>query len=422
MNLISYNQLIEEASSYLLDKLKLSPATVNDHRRAWHHLRNYMDECGITNFSKELCDQYFMEKFGGNIYAHLKQIGQRREYSAIIRLVDFNETKTMHATPPKNTKITYIFDNETGENINDFIKKLRSDNVSELTINKYERHLFVFNSFLNNSKISSINQITPEILLDYVKSFDKNDPPYRIIQCMAIFTRFIKFLYAEGLIKIDLSKRIPRYKKITQPHVPVTYTKEEITQLLSSIDRGTTYGKRNYAIIITVARLGLRLSDIRNLKFENIKWETSTIEIQQYKTGKFLSLPLFADVGNAIYDYIKYGRKKSESPYVFIPERSESEKLLISSIYNIFLQGFIRSGVNSVNRKRGPHSLRHSMSCQLLEQNTPLHFISEILGHRSTESTKYYLRIDVSSMRKCVLQVLPVATDFYEQKGGIFYE
>ena len=422
MNLKLYNKLLADASSFLLNEVRLSYSTVNHYRCAWHHLRDYMDKYGILNLSKDICDNYFLERFGTKDYAQMQQSGQRREFSAIIHLIDFKETGSMKSKPPKNTKINYIFENEIGKCINDFISRLRADNISELSINKYERYLFILNLFLKKSGITAINQLTPNILLDYVKSFDKNEPPYRIMHCMATLTRFIKFLYTEGLTKIDLSKRIPRYKKITQPHVPTTYTKEEVFSLLASIDRRTAHGKRNYAIILLAARLGLRLSDIRDLRFENIKWEENMIIIQQYKTGKNLSLPLLVDVGNAIYDYVKYGRRQSKSQYVFIPERSEREKLLTSSFYNIFLQAFIRSGVDIANRKRGPHSLRHSLSLQLLEQNTPIHFISEVLGHESTNSTKYYLRVDIFSMGKCVLQVLPVPVDFYEQKGGVFYE
>lgn len=239
---------------------------------------------------------------------------------------------------------------------------------------------------------------------------------------MVIATRFCKFLYKTRVISHDISKRIPRYKKTTQPQIPSVYSKEEVAQLLSSIDRQTRLGKRNHAIILLAARLGLRLSDIRNLKFENILWEDNRITITQYKTGKELALPLLTDVGNAIYDYIKYGRHISDSQYIFIPERSEHEKLLISSIYTIFLKAFIKSGVKTADRRRGPHSLRHSLGYELLQQSTPLPYVSEVLGHRNSESTRYYMRIDLASMHKCVIDVPCVDNQFYEQRGGCFYE
>lgn len=166
----------------------------------------------------------------------------------------------------------------------------------------------------------------------------------------------------------------------------------------------------------------MRLSDIQGLKFENVYWETNRIIITQYKTGKDLTLPLLTDVGNAIYDYIKYGRRISDSQYIFIPERSTRDKLLVSSIYTIFLKAFIKSGIKTKDRRRGPHSLRHSLGYELLQQTTPLPYISEVLGHRNTESTRYYLRIDLVSMRKCVIDVPVVDNRFYEQKGGCFYD
>ena len=422
MNLKSYNQLISQAASYMLEKMNLSPTTVYEYKLAWHHLRDYMAEHHIVDISRNVSDKYFLEKFGSNNYVELKMVGQRKAFKAINRLIEYKLTQQMNFVYPNNNQINYVFEGKIGLYINTFIATLKSENISSLSINKYERYLSIFNNFLIKYNITTVQQLTSSLLLTYIQSFDKNEPPYRIIHSLAIVTRFCKFLYKTGVISIDISKRIPRYKKVNQPQIPSVYSKEEIVQLLSSIDRQTRLGKRNYAIILLAARLGLRLSDIRNLKFENIQWEDNRIAITQYKTGKGLALPLLTDVGNAIYDYIKYGRQISDSQYVFIPERSGRDKLLISSIYTIFLKAFIKSGIKTADRKRGPHSLRHSLGYELLQQSTPLPYVSEVLGHRNTESTKYYMRIDLTSMRKCVIDVPGVNNQFYEQKGGCFYE
>jgi integrase len=171
------------------------------------------------------------------------------------------------------------------------------------------------------------------------------------------------------------------------------------------------------------ARLGLRASDISKLKFENLHWNTSTIEIAQFKTGKELVLPLLPDVGNAIIDYLKYGRPKSAEPYVLLMERPPYGHFTTSNVVTHVVQrAFINAGIDIKGRRFGPHSLRHSLGFRMLEQSTVLPVISEVLGHESTKSTRYYLRIDLKSMRQCMLDVPPVPTGFYEQKGGVFYE
>jgi integrase len=84
---------------------------------------------------------------------------------------------------------------------------------------------------------------------------------------------------------------------------------EEIEKLIASVDRNHAVGKRDHAIILLAARLGLRASDIANLKFENILWEQSSIHLTQFKTRNKIILPLLSEVGNAIVDYLKYGRQ-----------------------------------------------------------------------------------------------------------------
>ena len=91
-------------------------------------------------------------------------------------------------------------------------------------------------------------------------------------------------------------------------------------------------------------------------------------------------------------------------------------------IGNIVQSAFAKSGIDIKNRQHGPHALRHSLAQRLLEQQTMLPVISEVLGHENTESTRYYLRVDLSSMQQCALDVPPVSPSFYSQKGGIFYD
>lgn len=234
---------------------------------------------------------------------------------------------------------------------------------------------------------------------------------------------FYKYLYTHHYIDTDIASKLPRYKRISQPKLPSVYSSQEIDTLLSSIKRNTGLGKRDYAIILILVRLGLRASDIANLKFENLHWDTSTIELEQYKTGKHIQLPLLSDLGNAIIDYLRHGRPVSDEPYVFIKAVPPFERFTNGqAISHIAQHNFLRSGINIGNRRYGSHALRHSLSSRLLEKNTTLSVISEVLGHKNSDSTRYYLRIDIKSMRNCMLDVPAVPSTFYNQKGGTFYE
>ena len=220
---------------------------------------------------------------------------------------------------------------------------------------------------------------------------------------------FLKYAYEQNLLERNLALVVPKdnYKK--QPKLPSTYSSGEIETMISAIDRGNSVGKRNYAIVLLAARLGLGASDIASLKFNNLLWVQSMIVLNQYKTGKRIELPILADVGNAIIDYLKNGRPKSTEPFVFLLARSPYTPIISSAVTGIVHSYFIKSGINISARRHGSHALRHSLAGILLEKETILPVISEVLGHKNTASTNYYLRIDLKSMRKCALEVPPVA-------------
>jgi integrase len=194
-----------------------------------------------------------------------------------------------------------------------------------------------------------------------------------------------------------------------------------VEKLIASVERSSSVGKRDYAIILLAARLGLRSSDIANLKFDNILWEQNIIRLAQFKTDKEIELPLLPEVGNAIIDYLKYSRQPSKEPFVFLTVRSPIIPITTGGIQRIVGRRFARTAIDTKSRRHGPHSLRHSLAGRLLEQQIALPVISEVLGHENTESTKFYLRVDLTSMRRCALDVPEVSPSFYNQKGGIFY-
>jgi integrase len=193
--------------------------------------------------------------------------------------------------------------------------------------------------------------------------------------------------------------------------------------LLKAIDRGTAVGKRDYTILLIAARLGLRASDIARLKFENLHWENSIIVLNQYKTGKNLTLPLLPAIGNAILDYIQYGRPQSGEKNIFLLAVSPFIPTTSRSISTMVQRRFIDSNINIAKRRHGTHALRHSLVKELLNNKQALPVITEVLGHSNTESARHYIRIDTESLRQCALDVVMVDPLFYMQgEEDYFYE
>lgn len=204
---------------------------------------------------------------------------------------------------------------------------------------------------------------------------------------------------------MDLSSYAPNIRCEHRSTLPSVYTPKEVSKILSSIDRSNPVGKRNYALILLITRLGMRCGDVCNLKFSDIDWEQNKLHYTQHKTGVAQTLPLFEDVGMAIIDYLKYGRPKSDSSSIFLQHRAPIIPCNSSGVYSLVSRHITKMDFPNTNRKRGPHALRHSLASRLLEGNIPLPVISAILGHANTETTSAYLAIDIDKLRLCALEV-----------------
>jgi site-specific recombinase XerD len=293
--------------------------------------------------------------------------------------------------------------------------------LAKHTIDEYEQHLFRFLVFLNRKEITEIKDVNQLLFLLYLKEID---PRYSSLAHMTIriLRDFFKYLYNQDILKTDVSGFIPKDNYNKQPKLPSTYKKEEVETLINSIDRASRPGKRNYAVILLAARLGLRASDISNLKFKDIIWERNNLRIKQYKTGNVQELPLLPEIGNALIDYLKYSRPVSDDSHVFLLARSPYTPITHSCVGTTIQNVFASTSIDTGNRKHGPHALRHSLASFLLENKVTLPVISEVLGHERSESTRFYLRVDVTSLKKCMLEVPSVNPLFYSQEGGFFYE
>jgi len=416
-----FNGMISKATDYLISQLGYAVSSADDYRRCWKKIGYFMDSNGIKRFNPDVGKKIHNHVFKDRCIQGLSY-KERCFFKSIIMLSDFQETghiKILHF--PNKTPIN--FKGPIGEIIIDFLDYKRiEDRLSIIRLHCYQLNLFRFLNCCTENNIRSIKDIDLVVILRFLSEMDnRKGTPVSVV--ISALRGFMKYAFDEKLLATDYSQKIPKHKSVIQPKLPSTYSKEEIEKLISTVERSSLVGKRNYAIILMAARLGLRASDISKLKFENLHWNTSTIEITQFKTGKELALPLLPDVGNSIIDYLKYARQKSAEPYVFLTERPPYGHFTTSNVVTHVVQrAFKKAGIDTKGRKSGPHSLRHSLGFRMLEQSTVLPVISEVLGHESTRSTRYYLRIDLKSMRQCMLDVPPVPTDFYEQKGGVFYE
>ena len=270
------------------------------------------------------------------------------------------------------------------------------------TIDYKKRILFKFDQFLFEEKIP-----VSEIRIDIMEKYFSTIPISQRINTKSTIKDFYQFLYDNKLLSINLSNQILKEPKRRKPEkLPTTYTVTEIKQLLESIDRSTAIGKRDYLILLLCAQYGLRASDIVRLNLNNFDWKRNVISIHQYKTDIELELPLLASVGNAVIDYLKHGYPFPSSGTLIVSHMRTTigQNLNRSTIHSIVTAAFKKTTIKGWKDKRhGPHSLRHSLASNLLKQEVSLMTISAALGHKSAESTKVYIKIDIENLRKCGL-------------------
>ncbi len=218
---------------------------------------------------------------------------------------------------------------------------------------------------------------------------------------------FFNWTYQNNLTQISGDMILPKIVWHKKTNIRTYYTKEEVTKLLNVIDIKTKQGKEDYLIISLISYLGLRISDVINLKLSNIDFDNNTISIIQYKTDNVLTLPLIDKVKYPLLDYLKNVRINNvDLDYVFItydePYRHHTEL----KTHNYKIKNYlIKAGIDINGRKHGFHSLRHSFSTSLLNENISLYSISTILGHGDIRTTMSYLDVDTSKLKELALEV-----------------
>ncbi len=228
---------------------------------------------------------------------------------------------------------------------------------------------------------------------------------------------FLDFLAVVGRTPWSLAGLLPPHKYVRHESEPFLWSADQVRRLLAGIDRESASGKRDYAMILATARLGLRISDLRLLELGDLDWRAKTISIIQCKTARPLSLPLLDDVGWAVIDYIQHGRPETASPKVFVKHRHPFDTFGGSaSVAARLSRHAARAGIEFPPEKVcGMHSLRGALAVAMIGNGTPIQVVSEVLGHASIDTTQaYYLRFDTERLRCCAVDVEDVIN-----QGGV---
>jgi integrase len=224
-------------------------------------------------------------------------------------------------------------------------------------------------------------------------------------QKLCALRSFLRFAAEAGLVGAAVAQAVPAVPSRRQARVPSVWEQGEVARILDAVDRGNPCGKRDYAIILLVARLGLRSIDVKRLEFADFDWPGNRLSVAQAKTGNRIWLPLLKDVGWAVIDYVRCGRPASDCPQVFLRHTAPLGPFSDQEHLHQMLVKYARAAHVPVSekRRRGMHSLRHTLATRLMENGTPLEQIADILGHQSLASTGVYLKSSLGLLSRCAL-------------------
>jgi site-specific recombinase XerD len=290
-----------------------------------------------------------------------------------------------------------------GQLTGEFTLYLRQDRgLAPVTIDLY---VFFIQRFLaacfDNEKSLHLSQLCAADIVGFVQDQAKCLHQKRAKVMTTALRSFLRYVRYRGDIKLDLAAAVPTVANGSMTSIPRAISAEHVQAILTSCNRHTAVGCRDYAILLLLARLGLRASEIVALTLEDIDWEAGFLKLSG-KRGEACPLPLPAEVGEAIATYLQEGRPHSTSRRVFLRCKAPIRGFKSSSAIGSIVRHSLERAAIDLPRK-GAHQFRHGLACELLRQGASLAEIGELLRHRSPKTTALYAKVDLVALRTLAL-------------------
>ena len=386
-----------------LRRLGYTKGSMTFYRRRWNQLMAYAEDRGECYYTEQLGMDFLKEFFGITQEDFSRTLPQAETQEIrVIRMV--GDFQLHHAVLRRYLKHKEILTAPFFVDIRSrFQSSCEKKGYSRVTTEHYVKQSSYLMDYLAAQGMNDFTAVTLDTVNAYIRTLAGFS--YKTVeQHICSLRAFFRFLYQEGIMPDDLAAKMPMVKARKQTAIPSVWTHEELKQLVGAIDRGSPKGRRDYAIILIACRLGLRCTDIKNLCFENFNWTEKKLCFTQSKTGQPVELPLVPDVGWAVIDYLKYGRPKIVSSRIFVRHMAPFLPFAEGDHLDQLIRAYmVKAHIPMRGKHRGMHSLRHTMASVLLEKDTPLPVISDIIGHLDTNSTAVYLKVDMERLAECPL-------------------
>lgn len=393
----SFTEIKKVFEEYRLS-LKYSPSTTETYRWSLSRLERFMADTGEAEYSPEIGVALIKKESEENRHPvhHLNLT------KLIIRRLDDFLNGNYNLLPATENPVSdyYI------EYFQDFLGSLQLQGLKDSIVKEYYYCCIkMFRSFYLH-EVYDLSKIQSQDIYDvFTESNDKAN-------ISRTLKSFLRYLFKSGVLTHDFSVFVPSVRK--RKPIPSVYTKEETEKLLSSIDIKGRAGKRDYAIILLVLRLGIRSGDITNLQLSDIDFQSNTIEFIQGKTGVHQRLEFLSEVKESIRQYLFESRPETSCTNLFISIRPPFRPLTVMAVTSLITRCMKRSRISAGSRKRGGHALRMTLASELVSEKVPYEVVRKVLGHEDTKSMKHYVKFDIEMLRYCALEIPPL--------GGLYAE
>jgi integrase/recombinase XerD len=266
----------------------------------------------------------------------------------------------------------------------------------------YVRHVRGFLAVVSVGERVDLSGFAVADVVGHVSELTRRYRPGTVELAASSLRSFFRFLRVEGLRADRLEDAVPMVPHRRGTGLPRHLDSDQFARLLASLDSSTPRGLRDRAIMLCMARLGMRAGEVTQLRLEDIDWRNATIRVRARKTGHGALLPLPHQVGEAVADYLRRGRPATTVRQVFVLHRQRVGAPISSSIVERAVGHALRTA-NIDAPIRGANLLRHSLATDLLAHGASLTQIGDLFGHRALTSTAVYASVDVAALREVAL-------------------
>jgi len=271
-----------------------------------------------------------------------------------------------------------------------------------LTIGHYARHLDRFLSDRFGTGRLHLGQLEVRDVAAFVQRQTHGHSRGHASSVVTGLRSFLRFARYRGYIEKELGSALPRVANWKLTGLPKYLSRGAARQVLAQCDRQTATGRRDYAILMLLARLGLRGGEVVDVQLEDIDWRKGEITVRSKKGGAWVRFPLPVDVGQAIAGYLENGRPRCPCRNVFVCIYAPYRPLAHSGVVSKIVRGALeRAGVESLHK--GAHTFRHTLATDLLRSGASLEEIGRVLRHKDPETTAIYAKVDIEALRQLAL-------------------